>query len=208
MYQIGDVVGELTVTDFVFKKRPDGRNRKFLVVRCSCGSVKEVLPSNVASGDTASCGCLQRKRASEANKKHGAKSKTATTDQKRLLSVWRGMKSRCENPAARNYRWYGEKGVCIEWTSFEDFYTWSLLNGYTEGLEIDRINPAGNYSPSNCMWCSKSDNIARAHLKIDENIKIEVTALAKDIGHSFSSVVETALLSYLSARREVMENGN
>lgn len=208
MYQVGDTVGELTITDFIFKKRPDGRNRRLLVVRCSCGNVKEVLPSNVASGDTASCGCLHRRRASEANKTHGAKSKNATSTQKRLMSIWRGMKNRCENHAAQNYRWYGAKGIAVEWPSFEEFYTWSLLNGYTEELEIDRINPAGNYSPSNCMWCSKSDNIARAHLKIDENIKIEVIAQAKRDGLSFSSIVESALLTYLDARKEVMENGN
>lgn len=196
------------MSDFVLKKRPDGRNRRFVVVKCSCGTVKEVLPSNLGSGITASCGCLQRKRASEANKTHGAKSKAATSVQKRLMSVWRGMKNRCENPSAKNYRWYGAKGVRIEWSSFEEFYAWALVSGYTEGLEIDRINPSLNYSPSNCMWCSKSDNIARAHLKIDENIKMKATAQAKAFNRSFSSIVEIALLSHLHAREEVMENGN
>jgi hypothetical protein len=75
-------------------------------------------------------------------------------------------------------------------------------------LELDRIDPNLNYSPDNCMWCSKSDNIARAHLKIDENIKTQVTTLAKNTGTSFSDVVESALRSYLSASQEVMGNGN
>lgn len=118
------------------------------------------------------------------------------------------MRSRCYNPNAHNYKWYGAKGVQVEWTTFESFYTWALSHGYTEGLELDRIDPSQNYSSANCMWCSKGDNIARAHLKIDDNIKIKVTSFANVTGRSFSSVVEDALRFYLDARREVMENGN
>lgn len=203
IYSIGDTVGQLTVTDEVLRPRPDGRNRRLLVVQCSCGTIKTVLPSNLSSGDTKSCGCHQRKQASLANIKHGAKAKDATTDQKRLLSVWRGMKSRCTNPNARNYKWYGGKGIGIEWSDFESFYTWAVSHGYTEGLELDRIDPALNYSPTNCMWCSKSDNIARAHLKIDDTIKIKATALAQSSNVSFSSVIENALRVFLDAREEV-----
>jgi len=179
-----------------------------IVVQCVCGATKEVLPSNLGSGDTRSCGCLQKKKASEANTKHGAKSKTASSTQKDLMSVWRGMRNRCYNPNARNYKWYGHKGVQIDWVDFNAFYTWAISHGYTKGLELDRIDPNLNYSPDNCMWCSKSDNIARAHLKIDENIKTQVTTLAKNTGTSFSDVVESALRSYLSASQEVMGNGN
>lgn len=208
IYSIGDVVGQLTVIDIVFRPRPDGRNRRFIVVQCSCGFTKEVLPSNMSSGDTKSCGCFQKKRASIANTKHGAKSKYATTSQKRLLSIWRGMNSRCNNPNAKNYKWYGGKGVKIDWLSFEEFYTWATQNGYTEGLELDRINPAKNYSADNCMWCSKSDNIARAHLKIDDDIKMQATKLANVSKSSFSTIVEDALRLYLHAGLGVMGNGN
>ena len=27
-----------------------------------------------------------------------------------------------------------------------------MLNGYSEGLTIDRINTYGNYEPNNCRW--------------------------------------------------------
>lgn len=202
-YGVGDSIGLLTITEEVFRKRSDGRNRRMLVVTCSCGTVKEVLPSNLASGDTKSCGCLHKKLASEANKTHGAKAKSATSTQKRLMSVWRGMRSRCYNQNATNYKWYGGKGITIEWDDFQSFYTWALSHGYTEGLELDRIDPSKNYSPDNCMWCSKSDNIARAHLKIDDTIKTKVTKLANVQGCSFSQIVEDALHSYLDARGEV-----
>lgn len=72
-----------------------------------------------------------------------------------LYSVWCGMKSRCYNPNTANYKWYGAKGVsvCAEWLSdFMAFYNWSLANGYTKGLTIDRKNNELPYCPSNCHW--------------------------------------------------------
>lgn len=185
------------------KRRPDGRNKRVLIVQCDCGATKEVYPANLASGDTRSCGCLQRKRASDANTKHGGKSKSASTEKKRLLSIWRGMRSRCHNPNSSNFKWYGGKGIGIDWVDFESFYTWSINHGYTEGLEIDRINPSLNYSEHNCIWSTKGDNIARAHLNIDLNIKTQATLHAKETGSAFHQVVENALRVYLDGRKEV-----
>jgi hypothetical protein len=207
-YNVGDQIGNLTIIGFEMKKRPDGRNRRLIEVACSCGTVRQVYPMNLASGDTRSCGCLQKKKASTANMVHGAKSKNASSTQKRLLSVWRGMRSRCYNKNASNFKWYGEKGIQVEWSGFPEFYAWALEHGYTEGLEIDRVDPTKNYSSANCMWCSKSDNIARAHLKIDNSIKIKATAMAQSANVSFSSIIESALRDFLDARGEVMEYGN
>ena len=34
------------------------------------------------------------------------------------------------------------------------FYDWALANGYSDDLQIDRINFRGNYEPSNCRWAN------------------------------------------------------
>ena len=74
-----------------------------------------------------------------------------------LNIIWHGMKERCLNPNAENYKWYGERGitVCQEWTQdFTAFYTWAIQAGWQPGSELDRINNDEGYSPENCKWVS------------------------------------------------------
>lgn len=75
----------------------------------------------------------------------------------RLHNIWLTMRQRCEKPNSSAYPKYGAKGikVCSEWSVFENFRDWSLSNGYTDNLTIDRINPLGNYEPSNCRWVTQ-----------------------------------------------------
>ncbi len=78
----------------------------------------------------------------------------------RLYSIWRNMKTRCYNKKAPKYKTYGEKGVriCKEWKdSFDTFYNWSISHGYQDSLSLDRINPKGNYEPSNCRWADATE---------------------------------------------------
>ena len=71
-----------------------------------------------------------------------------------LNVLWCGMKERCTNPNADNYKWYGGKGitVCDEWKDFFPFYEWAVQNGWREGLTLDRIDGSKGYSPDNCRF--------------------------------------------------------
>ena len=77
----------------------------------------------------------------------------------RLHNIWLSMRQRCEKPHCSTYHKYGAKGirVCREWSSFEAFRDWSLANGYKDDLTIDRVNPNGNYEPSNCRWVTQKE---------------------------------------------------
>jgi hypothetical protein len=78
-----------------------------------------------------------------------------------LNIVWHGMLYRCYKPEHKQYKNYGARGifVCDEWrNSFDTFFNWSLNNGWSEGLQIDRINNNDGYCPENCRFVSREIN--------------------------------------------------
>lgn len=80
---------------------------------------------------------------------------------KKLKSVYRAMKNRCINTNRHNYHRYGGRGikVCKEWLdNIELFVKWSLENGYRQGLQLDRIDNDGDYTPENCRWVTPKKN--------------------------------------------------
>jgi len=60
----GEVFGKLTVDSYSHStKRKDGRaGERVMLCKCECGNTKKVRTSNLYSGNTMSCGCLQSER--------------------------------------------------------------------------------------------------------------------------------------------------
>lgn len=75
--------------------------------------------------------------------------------ERRLRVIRTNMLSRCYNKNSKDYKHYGAKGikVCSSWRqSLASFCVWALLNGYDDGLTIDRKDGTKDYSPDNCQW--------------------------------------------------------
>ena len=66
------------------------------------------------------------------------------------------MRQRCTNPNSRGYKHYGGRGikVCTRWSDFHNFYS-DLGKRPTASHSIDRIDPDGDYEPSNCRWATQ-----------------------------------------------------
>lgn len=123
--------------------------------KCDCGNEKIVCGRDLHSGKTKSCGCLS----AESRKK--PKRITHGLSKTRIYRVYRSMISRC-SPNYHNSNAYYQKGisVCEEWLNkngFENFYKWSMENGYSDELSIDRINNDEDYSPENCRWTTMKE---------------------------------------------------
>lgn len=119
---------------------------------CSCGTERLIFRGNLTLGRTTNCGCKQREKCSVRMSTHG-ESKT------KLYGVWCAMRRRCYLETTADYKNYGARGitVCEDWRSdFEAFKHWALMNGYEEGLTIERLNVDLNYTPDNCSWVTRT----------------------------------------------------
>lgn len=201
---IGKKINMLTCEKFVgFKElQVKGRNKPrryaMYLCRCDCGG-STVLDRNVfLKGEVKSCGCQ--------NKIGLIKHEDSHT---KLYKTWLNMKSRCYNPNATRYEYYGGRGikVCDEWldpnVGYMKFRDWALANGYQDDLSIDRIDVDGNYEPSNCRWSTVLEqNWNKSTTRHIEYNGESVTAL--DLINKFNLSIDTKNLS----RRLVNEGGN
>lgn len=136
----GKTFGRLTAVRFVKVKSGNA----YWECLCTCGNYKVVSKTSLRGGDTISCGCFRKEKATT----HG---QTKT----RLYSIWTNMKTRCYNPNSAFWFEYGGRGIeiCSEWLDcFASFEAWAEAAGYAEELEIDRKDVNAGYCPENCHW--------------------------------------------------------
>lgn len=113
----------------------------------------------------------------------------------RLYRIWANMKTRCTNPHdAYKYSRYGGRGITYDpaWEKYINFEFWALSNGYRDDLSLDRIDPDGNYCPSNCRWISAKQqcyNRSSNHFFERNGVSHSIKEWAELIGVSHSTII-------------------
>lgn len=181
----GKHFGKLLVLKYVGQ---DKAHNALWLCRCDCGnekviSTKNLLHSNKHSG-TKSCGCLVAENHVSLHNK----------SQTRIYRIWQRMKARCYNQNDKHYEYYGGRGItiCDEWKDdFQCFYDWSMSNGYTDRLTIDRIDSNGDYTPSNCRWATRKQqaNNTRQNRYLTYNGKtLTAKQWSEELGINYSTI--------------------
>jgi hypothetical protein len=121
----------------------------FWKCRCDCGTEREVLSSRLRHGETQSCGCFQRERASEASITHGA-----SRDERTLAyRSWLEMRRRCRPESVERYPAYaGVVRICERWDDFKLFL--EDMGECPPYHSLDRRDNEDGYNPKNCRWAT------------------------------------------------------
>lgn len=167
-------------------KRDMSKKGCFWLCRCECGSEKSIASNSLRVGQSTSCGC---------------KRKESTQSKCREYAIWRGMLSRCENPANAAYARYGGRGiaVCKQWHSFDAFLE-DVGPRPSANHSLDRIDPNGGYEPTNVRWSDWKTQANNRALSEQRVIRVldEIEALISDNetvdSRAVVSMVRSALL--------------
>lgn len=176
---IGKRFGRWTVLEI----GPVRKANRYLVCRCDCGTVREVVKSTLLKKGIHSCGCYARELTRLRSTTHGHTTNGRIPPEYRS---WRGMKSRCLNPKATSYADYGGRGIsiCQRWIeSFGNFY--ADMGPRPEGTTLERIDNTKGYLPGNCTWATIEEqaNNMSGNLQIEyEGSLYTSAALARYLG--------------------------
>lgn len=136
-----------------------GAPGKYLV-RCECGTEKEVHAQALKSGLSKSCGCLRDEVGRERMTGHkiGVRHGLCGT---KVYHRWKSMMARCYNKRHHKYPLYGGRGisVCAEWHDPAAYYR-DTGDPPELGMTLDRIENDGNYEPSNIRWATTKEQLA------------------------------------------------
>lgn len=192
---VGQVFGRLKVVGVcpldrwkIYNRRNTTYYYPVLHVECECGNTKDVLLTSLQSGNTQSCGCLNKERALEANTTHGM-------SKSQEYRIWEGIKSRCSVGTTRSKN-YGNRGITLssDWESFEKFYE-DMGPRPSKFYSVERRDNNKGYSKENCMWATRRQQQNNKRNTLFTVLNGETTPLAdaaRTLGVTYNSLAAKA----------------
>ena len=172
---IGNKYGDLTVIERVESHvQKSGQKKSVHQCLCECGNNIKVQTHRLTSGHTKTCGCKRVEFSRAAGKKyftHGDYKNDSPTDE---WVCWRAIKNRCYNKSHKDYKYWGGNGVtvCESWLNDYAQFLKDMGRKPSKKHSIDRINPFGNYEPSNCRWATSKEQALNKRKNHGNNIGI------------------------------------
>ena len=149
--RVVDITGERVHSLVVVRRSGSKNGNSYWECNCDCGKIHYATASDLKV--IKSCGCHKNKNTAERNRKNAKHGMTGSM----TYHTWYCMKQRCNYKKDKSYKYYGATGVtiCDEWYDFLNFLR--DMGVRPDGRTLDRINPCGNYEPSNCRWATPKE---------------------------------------------------
>lgn len=164
------------------------RSKAAWLCRCDCGGNVTVTTDRLIGGSTKSCGCFQRKRASEAKTKHGGSAGHSRTKE---YSAWIQIRRRTIGDAKGKAPAYVGVTICEEWANSFPSFLAHIGPAPTPHHTVDRINPNRGYEPGNVRWATSKEQ--------NRNRRRHVYVLHEGRRMIFSEACELTGLNYYVA---------
>jgi len=143
--------------------------------RCDCGGEAVKYLNKILRKDThLDCGCRTADRIRKGNARQN--SKRPTTGDGYTYSSYQAMRQRCERPKCNGYENYGGRGivVCERWRGKAGWPTfYADMGPRPDGHSLDRIDPEGNYEPTNCRWATPMEQGANRRDRLRRRRELE-----------------------------------
>lgn len=174
----GERFGRLIAVEKTHRILSSGRKMPAWRLRCDCGNEVVAMTVNLMKGKHRSCGCLNAEMRRAPKPRKVRRERVYPTGKTCVIpgipgkvhwpeyQVYRQMRDRCYLQTAKNYAWYGARGitVCDRWrfgengmSGFDCFI--ADMGRRPDGLTLERIDNEKGYGPSNCKWATWSEQI-------------------------------------------------
>lgn len=104
---------------------------------------------------------------------------------------WSEMKYRCTH----NIKKYKDVSFCKRWENFSNFY--KDMGARLDNTTLDRINPFGDYEPSNCRWAdleTQENNKTNTKKYLIDNECLTLSQIARKYNISRSNLANKIYL--------------